>query len=289
MEDKDMSELVHPGLQEAAAFKNPFSRAKEAVRNAVVHAKNDVLYGKSPVTSSEPLMPYSVQYALSYKEGKLGHQEISALVVNNLTDLATYSILKALNSEQEEQQSFLESFVDTVYENPDNPSALQPLQQLTVQNALGKESDPIAGAKIAQIIRQGAHLWQEKFQEVAEDLKENRNTPVYIAYAGTLGLRQAVAGLKDTERSMMVLIPDWIKENNEYSGYEIDLGREKGERVSLLPKDFERPENFIFVDDTRRNGMHAQVMWDYWTKNSGKPLSEDHIKVVNFAPKTALV
>ena len=283
-----MSEFVYPGLvEQAVQFRNPFTRAREAIADKA----HDILRGKPPLPPSEPLTPPSLQYAFEYKSGKLGSQEIGTLINDNFTDLATYSLLKALNTQQSSQQQFLESFVDTVLEHPSDSSALKALQQDTLTRSL-PENSSFEGAKVAQIIRQGTNLWKDKFQVVAEEVREDEKEriPVYIAYAGTLGLRQGIDTLRDSGRKMMVLIPDWVaEEDNEYCGYEIDLQREAGERVTAVAKDFERPEEFVFVDDTRRNGMHAQVMWDFWTNNSGEELSESRIRVINFAPKNARV
>ncbi len=286
MGDSDMHEFVTSGADHAAQFRNPFSRAKEAL----ISKKNDILYGKPPVTASEPNMPPSLQYALEYKNGQLGPQEISTLINNNLTDLATYSLFKAFNNTPDTQQQFLESFVDTLITHPKDNEALTKVLRVAMSNV--PEDTAIKGAKVAQVIRQGANLWKEKFEEVGEEIKEDVKgvTPVYIAYAGTLGLRQGVESLKDSGKKIMVLIPDWVDEkDNDYCGYEIDMQKEQGERVTTITKDFERPEEFIFIDDTRRNGVHAQVMWNFWTHNSGEPLSESHVRVVNFAPKTARI
>ena len=281
-----MSEFSQYVPDQAAQYRNPFSRAKDRIKNV----GKEILYGKPPVQPSEPNMPPTLQYALEYKNGQLGTGEIGTLINNHFTDLATYSLLKSFNSDPPLQQQFLESFVDTLITHPADDEALQTLQQSALRSV--PEDTVIKGAKVAQIIRQGTNLWRQKFEEVGREMKEDTRevTPVYVAYAGTLGLRQGVESLVDSGKKIMVLIPDWVaQDENEYCGYEIDIQKEQGERVQTLPKDFTRPEEFIFIDDTRRNGVHAQVMWDFWTHNSGETLPESRVRVVNFAPKASIV
>ncbi len=282
-----MAEIYSNPMEQAVQYHNPFSRAKEALTKA----KNNLLYGRPAVPSIEPNMPPTVQYALQYKEGKVGRPEVESLINNNFTDLSTYILLKGLNSEPEKQQAFLEEFVDlTCAEKPDKEK-LKDLQRSTLQQGFNSETQ-VKGAKIAQITRQGVNLWEQKFREIADELKTETidAVPVYMAYAGTLGLRQGIETFKNTDRKVMIMIPDWIKEESmDKSGYEIDLRAEKGNRVKFVGKDFTRPEKFVFIDDTRRNGVHTQMMWDFWTNNSGIPPTDDHVRVVDFAPKAQLV
>ncbi len=290
MSDKDMTEFTRD-LSNGVSTKinNPFARFKETWSRTKDRLQTPRVRESA---YSDPIMPESIRYALAYKEGRLGGPEIRTLIGSGLTDLGTYALLKSLTSDPEGQQHFLEEFVDTVVDYPDDLGRIQDVQIAAYeQNIRGKDVQ-IAGAKVAQIIRQGVSLWDEKFTELAKEVEELPQdvTPVYMAYAATLGLRQGLNAYRGSQRDVMLVIPNWIDDqDNPHCGYTIDMKRDQGQRVEYLTKDFERPDEFVFIDDTRRNGVHAQLMWNFWTQNQGSELPESRVKIVNFAPKNVPV
>lgn len=273
------SQVLHPD----AGIKRPFRELVTTLRRWT----HGFLYGNPQLPSSEPLMPSAIEYALLYKKGLLGYPEIAALIGGGFLDLSTYTLLKALDTKPQEQKDFLEQLVDLMIANPVPDRLLPRLQKQTLDTSLGIYMTGIKGAKIAQVIRQGNRLWGDKFAQVAEEVKTSPEViPVYIAYAGTLGLRQCLKALKGSGRPVMVYIPDWLNESsNPFCGYNIELGNRTGSRVNFLPRNFSRPDNFWFIDDTRRNGLHTQIAWDFWDNYQGHPLSESRIRVVDYAPK----
>lgn len=278
---QDMQEALR--LPAVDSKPNPFARLRSAFSRS--HGEP---FASTPYTT-DPVAPEAVRYALEYKNARFGKKEIESLSKNGFLDLTTYMLLKSLNGAPGEQQALMEGVVDSVVDSPSQASdQIHALHEGVLSSPISGLLQEIGGAKAAQIIRQGVSLWDGKFTELAQEINRmpHEVVPIYIGYAGALGLRQGIAEFARTRRDMMFLIPDWIKDPALPSaGYAIDFDASTGERVSVLPKDFQRPEEFVFVDDTRRNGANAQVMWDYWTNNSGLPLSEDHLRIVDFTPK----
>lgn len=259
------------------------TREKISFKSRVGGLVKSFLYGNMSPVISEPILPFDIRYALEFKGAQLGPTEIRTLVRSNLTDITTYCLLKATENNVPLQHSFLQRFVDIVRDEPEGMFHLTQLQRQTVEE-LGENLKPIQGAKVAQIIRQGSNLWEKKFREVAEAVKKDSDTiGVYIAYSAAMGLRQAVELL---EGKILLMIPGWINEPvNPNCGYQIDLGNPPGSRVQILPRNFQRPDKFKIIDDTIRNGISGQLMWDFWTGNQGKPISADKFAIIDSAPQ----
>lgn len=281
-----MQEAINGIPVDAARWKNPLASLRRKVSNAA----QAMLYGKPQKELGEPVLPYTLQYAMQYKEGMIGQKEVGSLIENNLTDLSTYALLKIHTAHPELQKTFLTDFVNTVTAHPGDKGQVKSLQQKELEQ-LGNFPE-IKGLKVAQIVRQGVQLWEGKFSEVANEIAEKPTdvVPVYVAYAGLLGLRQGIEKFKGTDRKLMIMIPDWVDtKDNPNCGYVIDFKKSAENKVEFLPKDFQRPSEFVIIDDTRRNGVHAQIMWDFWTQNSGQPVDESRVRVVNFAPKDSRI
>ncbi|MBI5045349.1 MAG: hypothetical protein HZC02_05495 [Candidatus Levybacteria bacterium] len=283
---QDMQEALH--LSHGDSKPNPFARLRAAFSRG-----GSEQHASASSYTTDPVAPEAIRYALEYKGANFGRKEIVSLSRNGFLDLTTYSLLKSLNGIPDQQQALMEGIVDSVVDDPTHArDRIHALHEDILDSPATAVLPEIKGAKAAQIIRQGISLWDGKFTELAQRINQMPQgvVPVYIGYAGALGLRQAIEEFSKTGRDMMFLIPDWVKSlESSNAGYAIDFDAPTGERVSELPKNFERPEEFVFVDDTRRNGASAQVMWDYWTHNSGQPLSEDRLRIVDFAPKNAAV
>jgi len=240
----------------------------------------------------EPIMPERLRYAMRYGEAKLEKREIGILINNNYTDMATYTLLKALDDQPATQQQFLESFVDVILSNPEDESKrkdlLKKLQNDTLEAQIQPSTPPIKGAKIAQIFRQGVHLWEGKFADLAQEVADtDQDTiPVYLGYGAALGLRQGIEKLKDPGRRILTFNAGWAEDpNSSNCGYEIDLQRELGERVRPLPKDFTRPKDYILIDDTQNTGSHIKNAWSFWSNNSGEPLPGHRLRILDHAGK----
>lgn len=241
------------------------------------------LYGDTRNTYQDSILPWTIRYALKYGQAQLGAVEVLCLVDSGLLDFANYCILKATTKRPDLQEPFLEEFIDVVKNTPLDRTALAALQREAVSK-LAEDFVPIQGGKLAQISRQGVRLWDSKFIEVAENLEKCPETVgVYVFYSASLGLRQAVGVLKN--RRLIMLIPDWVNRSDDSNcGYEIYLGSPYGERVRPLQKIFERPENFIIIDDTQKTGVHLQSVWNFWSQNAKIPMPGNRVSIINKVP-----
>lgn len=247
---------------------------------------------RSPVTQqfTEPLMPSDIRYAFEYRGGQLGIDHVQSLVQNNFPDLANYLLLKAMNNDPETQHVFLEQYVRAATSpSEDREVLIKNLQLQACQAQRDKGEIVINGKKLAKVMVQGVNLWESRFQQIAQEVKDrnDESIPVYIAYAGLLGLRQGLETFRDTQREMMVLVPDWAREGKEEVGYRIRMNNNEGAIVQDLPVNFTRPENFVFIDDTRSTDAHMKEVWRFWDENSGTPLPESRIKVVYTTPQNS--
>lgn len=266
-----------------ALTKPPFTG--NGLVQTVVDATHAVLYGNFPHLA-EPILPPEIRYALSYKQARLGPVELLSLInAGCFIDPATYCLAKALDKHPDQQRQFIEGIVDIVTENPFDTHSLKSLQRYYI---LGPNFTPINSAKLAQISRQGPKLWQEKFTRVAKEVTGDSETvPVYIAYGGIMGLRQGIEVYKAWERRILILIPNWVNNTNHHDvGYQITTAPEKRKRVTFLPREFERPLHFLFIDDVWHNGIQAQAMWDFWFNGAGTPLDKSQIRAIDYVPKS---
>ncbi|CAN5124625.1 hypothetical protein BH09PAT1_BH09PAT1_1850 [soil metagenome] len=271
-----MTEIAQPRDQKMTSFSR--------FRSLVGGLRNNGVKDQNPAPYSSQLAPSDVRYAFEYRNGELDIHNVESLVNNNFPDLANYLIMKRMDNDPLAQRDYLERYVNVRMEDEGNATqGMHNLQLDAVSTIKGQDMKAVPAKKLAKVFVQGTDLWQKRFEDIATELKTDpRNpTPVYLAYAGILGLGEGIDTFKGGDKELMVLIPDWLENSaTQNAGYTINLGPKADQRVKLFGKDFERPEEFAFIDDTLSTGEHLRKVWDFWDKGEGHAIPTDNLKVV---------
>lgn len=233
------------------------------------------------------LAPSDVRYALQYKDGQFDASNIESLINNNFPDQANYLLLKGLAGDPLKQGEYLQQYVKAELRGGVAENEVHKLQLDAVHSLREQHIPLIPAKKLGKIFVQGDRLWSDRFQEIAQQVEDDplHPTPVYLAYAGVMGLRQGIDIFNKDKREMMLLIPDWIaSEEQELAGYSIVPDANNDQPVRFLPKSFLRPIQAIFIDDTVSTSAHANKAWDFWSRSEGQPLPADRLKVVYQTP-----
>ncbi|MDQ5900610.1 MAG: hypothetical protein QG600_188 [Patescibacteria group bacterium] len=267
--------------------KTPFSRRFIKLRNVISSVKESVA---PPVRSSlsEPLMPADIRYAFEYQDGMMGPDRIRSLIQNNFSDIGNYLLLKSFDADPDLQEEYLKNYVAGVMgEDEMKDERIKDIQLQACHTLAERNAAPVNGKKLAKIMVQGVNLWNQRFSEIAEEVADmpTEPTPVYIAYAGVLGLRQGLEVLSQRDREILVLNPDWAKRGSDNVGYRLDP-QNRESPVTKLKRGFMRPDDFVFIDDTRSTDTHINEVWDFWSRANGSSLPEDRIRVVYTTPQS---
>ncbi|MFM2374033.1 MAG: hypothetical protein RLZZ234_28 [Candidatus Parcubacteria bacterium] len=233
-------------------FKNPFE--KKPVR----------------VEMHEPLLPYDVRYALQYREGKLGKEELSALARNGFDREAGYLVLKSLAATPEVHEACFREYIGAlVASKPETREAFVAAVETSI--AALPQDVQVMGDKLAQLSRQGCGYWHELYAACAKAHSERAHNVYLVGHATFVGLDAFVQTFRGTEKTLHVLIPQFVDDASLATcGYTVAC---HGEVVPLL-KNFERPSHAVLIDDVRNTGASMEHLQHFWVQAPGALIPE---------------
>jgi len=237
---------------------------------------------RKPVTNLYTnIYPESVRYALKYKQGQMGNEEVESLVLSGKINEAIYFICKLLEDDIGLQSIFILELTIILTRIEDN---IHKEVISTLKNWLNKlpKDKTVKGNKLAQINRGGSELWQEKFANLAQkSIKvDGSATPHLLAYATMLGFAEFIKAYKNNPecQEIAIIVPEWIEDDDRaYIGYRIDLNNNK---VTLYDKDLPLINNPHFIDDTVKTGATLEKIQQFWQVKTGEIIDNGRIFVV---------
>jgi len=225
--------------------------------------------------------PESVRYALKYKQGKIGNEEIDSLVFSGKIHEAIYFICKILEDDLNSQKKFIKEL--TIIFTTNESDVLEKVI-VTLKNWLNRlpKEKTVKGNKLAQINRGGIELWQEKFANLAQASIEadSTATPHLLAYAAMLGFAEFINAYKNNPdcQKLVIIVPEWLEdEEKPFIGFKIDLATIN---VTLYSKEEPLIDNPHFIDDTLKTGKTIDKLHRYWLKKTGEIIDDKSTFVV---------
>ena len=240
----------------------------DKIKNKINRIKQGLAPAAEPEASIQRILPWDVRVAIRYGV-KLDPSHIESLLNSGFINESIYLTTKALGNDKEKQLTFLSELTDQIVQDPKNLRAAKQVIDKAIKTI--DKSYAVNGTKLAQVSRQGFDFWDKKFEELSSDEVQIDSTPILIAYASLIGIRHFIVDPDGTaRRTFMIMVPDYIQDNKEQiCVYIITPTNPKGERVSYLPKNFQRPDNYLFIDDAVRTGKHKEDIWEFWNKDKG--------------------
>jgi hypothetical protein len=226
-------------------FENPFFKKKEAL-------------------APERILPSDVRYAFQYKEAKLGVSEMRDLVENGFEPEALYLVLKSATDDPELQQRMLQDLVDMVLKEEEGGGD-QDDMRVFLREALSELKDDVAveAQKVALISRIGFELWHKLYEDAAAKLAKEDGEVYLLAHSTFVGLPAFIEQFSSEGKPLQILVPEFFSdEESDICGYIIENGT-----VSLLPKDFARPDAAVLVDDVRNTGETLEKVKAFWEQD----------------------
>lgn len=193
------------------------------------------------------ILPFDVRYALKYRQGQMGKQEIEALAVNGFEEASRYLVLKALGK-QKDKTSYMDALYAMIRGEPlDN-----------IEHLVGDTT--VDGHKIS--ITTGLSVfgdWETGYEAASERLKHSGQTPILIAHSTMLGLLK----FTDEHARVGIIVPEWYGDD-EVVGFQVSNSGIHG-----LTADSLRFDNPCLVDDTIDTGTNLGAATKFWTNNTG--------------------
>jgi hypothetical protein len=215
------------------------------------------------------LLPSDVRYALQYRRGKLGLTEIEGLANSGFVDESVYLTLKMLHHCPRQQIQILRKVVDTIVEPTDAKSSL--INSIETAWTRQPPETKVIGRKLALLSRQGFDLWDKLFKANQWLTTNDPRTPTLVAYAGTLGLRQFATAARARRASIVILLPEALKNpKRPHCGFRIDFSHSHP-RITSIGKDALKRENVLLIDDTVQTGRHMRSVLKFWEDSPTHP------------------
>lgn len=219
------------------------------------------------------LLPFDVRYALQYRKGLMGREEISLLAQNPVyREAAFYLSVRALRNEPEQQRTHILRHVNalTSKEHDDDPvlhELLSSIQELP-------SDTQVDGSKLGEVSRQGPKLRAAAYEKIATNIKNTEGSPVLVAHAALEGLHTFLPMFP----KLHVVSPHWFNREGFPIGYVISA--EGRNDVTFLKDKSQLPSTPVFVDDTLNEGGTKNAVNDFM----GAPIDFRVINTVKSAP-----
>lgn len=228
--------------------------------------------GREVLERDTLLLPSIVRKELgSSTDGHISRDALGELVRNEaFLDQSIYLMMKILDTDPERQLQLLRSIASIEERNPDE---IEPMHRILKEefDALPEDAS-VQATKLAQVSRQGFNTWSDAYSDVAyqwDERYEDEPTPFLVGYATFGGLRKFLDAFRHDSRDLHLLIPNWIQnKDQEYCGYKVHTDADSVE-VIPLPKDFDRPDNALILDDTIATGKGMRQLEVFWTDKAG--------------------
>ncbi len=209
------------------------------------------------------LLPHEIRYALAEHDQTLSGPEISNLSKSTAyAPAAFYLLVKGLEdfNTGAQRELLTQARIAEAY----SKNYAGDLSDIVSSNtALLPEDRRVKAAKISQISRMGPDLWEQRFNKIEEDLNAQHKgrEKFVLAYASLMGLRQLSRFSRQSGEPVHFLVEKWFEDpSEEVCGYTLIGGSTTVER---LPRNFERPADFVTIDDTVSTWSHFRRMWAF--------------------------
>ena len=189
-------------------------------------------------------LPFSVHYALRYRDGEIGAEEIRSIAMQKQRDeMAYYLLLKSIG-QQLDQDQFLETLIEFMNGVP--------AKEQDIEGIAGSER--VDGHKV-EIVSEMTYFgdWKAKYEATWRDLSDKGQTPFLLAHSTLVGL-PTIGSHHDRYG---IVVPNWYEE--DVVGFFVD-----GDEVAPLAHDFDRPEGATIVDDTLNTGKNMRGAVEFW-------------------------
>lgn len=214
-----------------------------------------------PISAYPTLPSRGVLDAVRHRpNSELKLKEIGYLMDSGFPDQATRYLLKALNHDPLQQKQLLEQYVGAIIQDPEDASCLREAIRQSDSNL------SVSAEEVSWIGLHGAELWDDLAQKTAIEVQQTQQTPVLLAYGALTGLRHMITALKDTKPVYIFNPKSFRTDTTPLCGFRIDLQNDNS--VHFLPKDFERPNDFVLIDDTLDTGKSIQEAWSVWHRDN---------------------
>ena len=217
----------------------------------------------SDINHDIKVLPQSVRYALEYRQGNIGKEEVTHLLKAGFEDEALYLSMRALNRFDNRAVS-LQKYLTLLLRNAQEHIGYSDVISDAVENI--PNGIEIQAKKLAQISRVGFESWHKKFEEFADESVQSQKVPVLIAFASMTGLTAYLDRI-DQIPEMQIIIPSWVSDPHDgLCGFRIQSGENSS--VQPLDKNYTRPTSFMIVDDARRTGSQLGIIENFWFSNN---------------------
>lgn len=200
-----------------------------------------------PRLSTLDLLPFDVRYALQYREGMMGREEIGQLArIPSYQEAAFYLSARALRNDPEQQRAHLLRHVKALASEKSDSDTI--LQELLASIQELPADITVDGSKLGEVSRQGPKLRAAAYENIAKTVQESHENPVLVAHAALEGLHTFFPRFPQ----LHIVSPHWFNRKGFPIGYVISTGETA--EVAFLEDKSHLPERPVFVDDTLNEG-----------------------------------
>jgi hypothetical protein len=208
-------------------------------------------------------LPWSISYALQYRDATLRSKEIRPLFKTNIANLGFYLLMKATDDDDVLQADLLRQAYKSRFQYDRIPPG-------TLDAALAHldEQDPpqVNGAKLAIVSRAGFSNWTDRFATTLQDSVKEDDSLFMVANSPYVGFHEVAQHSLLRMKRLGVMKPSRFERPELPAGF---LLEPQGVDLNVLPlpHDFGRPENAVVFDDVLHRGNVRQQVFDYWTRD----------------------
>jgi hypothetical protein len=186
-------------------------------------------------------LPWSISYALQYRDATLRSKEIRPLFKTNIANLGFYLLMKATDDDDVLQADLL-------------------------RQAYKQDPPQVNGAKLAIVSRAGFSNWTDRFATTLQDSVKEDDSLFMVANSPYVGFHEVAQHSLLRMKRLGVMKPSRFERPELPAGF---LLEPQGVDLNVLPlpHDFGRPENAVVFDDVLHRGNVRQQVFDYWTRD----------------------